>query len=254
MAVTLACTWRPRAEEQRWQQLRPRLGRLYERIIVVVPTNANLSQAESVLTTLDIDLHVASRPSCQRYEALHHAWQSGADHIHCADGDRLLRWAETRFDELGAAVAAVQQSECLILGRSNQALATHPRALRETEAIINAVGSYLLRQPVDLDGGSRGFSRAAAQAVLRHAVPESLADAEWPVLAHRRGFRVSALAIDGLDWETPDHFQEHAADPERQRQIAETHDQDPERWARRTQTALRIVQEALAAAERPLLD
>jgi len=254
MGVALACTWRPRAEGQRWRQLRQHLGQLYERIIVVVPTDCDLAPTESLLSALDIQLYVASRPSRQRYEALEHAWQSGAGSIHCVDGDRLLHWAETRFDELGAAVAAVRQSECLILGRTDQALATHPRALRETEAIFNAVGSYLLQQPVDLGGGSRGFSRAAAQAVLRHAIPENFADGEWPVLARRCGFRVGALAVDGLDWETPDHFQQEAASPERQRQVAAAHDQDPERWARRTQTALRIVQEALAAAERPLLD
>lgn len=201
---------------------------------------------------LDIELHVASRPACQRYEALEHASQGGADCMHCADGDRLLHWAETRFEELEVAVAAIRQSECLIFGRNDRALATHPRTLRETEAIINAVGSYLLHQPVDLGGGSRGFSRPPARAVLRHTIPENFADGEWPVLAQRYGFRVSTLAVDGLDWETPDHFQHHAAGPDRQRQVVDQHDQDPERWARRTQTALRIVQEALAAADRPL--
>lgn len=252
MSVALACTWRPRAEGMRWQRLGSQLGRLYQGIIVVVPTDADLEQVQALPATLDIEMHGASRPSCQRYEALQHAWRSGADSIHCVDGDRLLHWAETRFNELCAAVATVQQSECLILGRSERALATHPRVLRETEAIVNAVGSHLLRQPVDLGGGSRGFSRSAAQSVLRHAIPENFADGEWPVLAQRCGFRVSTLAVDGLDWETPDHFRQQAADPKWQRQVADQHDQDPERWARRTQTALRIVQEALAAAERPL--
>jgi hypothetical protein len=238
VSVALACTWRPRAEGRRWQQLGAQLGRLYQRVIVVVPTDADHEQVQSLPATLDIELHVASRPSCQRYEALQHAWRSGAGYIHCADGDRLLHWAETRFDELGAAVAAVQQSDCLIFGRSDRALATHPRTLRETEAIINAVGSYLLRQPVDLGGGARGFSRPPAQAVLRHAIPENFADGEWPVLAQRCGFRISTLAVDGLAWETPDHFQQRAADREWQRQVAEEYDQDPERWACRTQTAL----------------
>ena len=254
MGVALTCTWRPRAEGARWRELRPRLGRLYERIIVVVPTDADLAQVQSLAAMFDIDMQVSSQPSYQRYEALQRAWQSGADHIHCADGDRLLHWAETLFEELAAMVAAVQQCECLIVGRSERALATHPRALRETESIINAVGSYLLRQPVDLGGGSRGFSRAAAQAVLRYAEPGNFADGEWPVLARRCDFQVSTLAVDGLDWETPDHYQQRVADRERQRQMAEQQDQEPERWARRTATALRIVQEALAAADRPLPD
>jgi hypothetical protein len=88
----------------------------------------------------------------------------------------------------------------------------------------------------------RTFSRAAAQAVERHAVPEHFGDAAWPLLAQRAGFRIDYLAVDGLDRETPDHYQAHVADPARRRRLAEVHDRDPERWTRRAQLALQIVQ------------
>jgi hypothetical protein len=250
--VVLAATWRPRGEGGRWREVWPRLEALYERILIVAPHDADLEQVRHLQAHPGAQVAVAPRPSCQRHEVLRLASASGATHVHCADGDRLLHWAAARPGELRAAVAAVGRSECLILGRSARALATHPRALRETEALINAVGAYLLGQPVDLGGGSRGFSRAAARAVVRNAVPEGFGGAAWPLLAQRAGFRVDHLAVDGLDWETPDHHQEHVADPERQRRLAEAHDRDPERWARRTQLALQIVQEALAAAARPL--
>lgn len=252
MMVVLAATWRPRGEGSRWQEVWPRLEQLYDRILIVVPHDADREQVRRLQAHPGAQVDVAPRPFCQRHEVLRLASESGAPHVHYADGDRLLHWAATRYEELRAAVAAVRQSECLILGRSARALATHPRTLRETEAIINAVGAYLLWQPVDLGGGSRGFSQPVAQAVVRHAVPEHLGDAEWPLLAQRAGFRVGYLAVDGLDWETPDHHQARVADPERQRLVAETHDRDPDRWARRTQLALQIVQEALTAAERPL--
>jgi hypothetical protein len=253
MSIALACTWRPRDEGRRWQALYPRLAQLYDRLAIVVPTDADAAQVPRLRTSLDIDISVAPQPARQRYAALSRAVEGGTDYIHCADGDRLLHWAETRFDELTETVSAIRRSDCLILGRSAWAFGTHPRTLRETEAIINAVGSHLLGLAVDLGGGSRGFSRAAAQGVLRNAIPESYGDAEWPVLAQRCGFAVSTRLVDGLDWETPDHFQGRAADPERQRQVAEQHEQDPARWSDRVRLALRIVQEAFAAAERPLV-
>ena len=251
MGVALACTWRPRGEARRWRDLRPHLERLYARIVIVVPHDADRDQARALERWLGVGAAVAPRPFVQRHEALRLAIETAAGHVHYADGDRLLHWAGTRLSDLREAVAAVQRSDCLILGRSEQALGTHPRALRATEAIINAVGSYLLGQRVDLGGGSRGFSRPAAQAVVRHAVPEHFGDAEWPIVAQRSGFRVDSLAVDGLDWETPDHFQEGVAGRDRQRALAEAHDRDPERWASRTGLALRIVREAFAAALGP---
>lgn len=68
----------------------------------------------------------------------------------------------------------------------------------------------------------------------------------------RRGFPISVRLVDGLEWETPDHFQSRAADPERRRRLAEARDHDPERWSDRVRLAQCIIEEALAAAERPM--
>jgi hypothetical protein len=251
--VVLAATWRPRGEGGRWREVWPRLEALYERILIVAPHDADLEQVRHLQAHPGAQVAVAPRPSCQRHEVLRLASASGATHVHCADRARLLHRAATRPGERRAAAATAARREYSLLDRSAQALATHPRALRETAALLNAVGAYLLGQPVDRGGGSRGFSRAAARAVVRHAVPAGCGDAAWPLLAQRAGFRVDHLAVDGLDRETPDPHQERVADPARQRRLAEAHDRDPERWARRTQLALQIVQEALAAA-RPLSD
>jgi hypothetical protein len=142
MSIMLACTWRPRAEGHRWQALHPRLAHLYDRLVIVVPTDADAEQVGPLRTALGLDVSVAPQPARQRYAALRRAAEGRADHIHCADGDRLLHWAETRFDDLAEAVSAIRQSDCLILGRSEWALGNHPRTLLETEAIINAVGSH----------------------------------------------------------------------------------------------------------------
>jgi hypothetical protein len=144
VSIALACTWRPRNEGHRWQALHPRLAQLYDRLVIVVPTDADAEHLHQLRTSLDIDVSVAPQPARQRYAALRRAAEGGTDHIHCADGDRLLHWAETRFNELTETVFAIRESDCLILGRSAWAVGTHPRTLRETEAIINAVASHLL--------------------------------------------------------------------------------------------------------------
>jgi hypothetical protein len=64
--------------------------------------------------------------------------------------------------------------------------------------------------------------------------------------------RVDYVAVDGLEWETPDHYQPEVADDATRRRLAAARDQDAARWAARVRTALEIVQEALDAARRPL--
>jgi hypothetical protein len=186
-----------------------------------------------------------------RYAVMQAAVTTSAHHIHYVDMDRLLRWVETNPAELAQAVERIVQVDCLILGRSGRAFATHPRSLQETEKISNLVFSHLLRQPLDLGGGSRGLSRSAAQFVLDHSAPEAWGDAAWPVLLHRAGFALSYLAVDGLDWESADRYRPTAADAETQRQLADQLDQDAGRWALRVQIAYEIVREGLAAYNEP---
>ena len=114
------------------------------------------------------------------------------------------------------------------------------------------MASHLLGQPVDCGLGSRGFSRAAAECIITNSAPGRWGDVEWPVLAHRAGFGVAASAVDGVDWETPEHHQAAQVDADTRRAVAEAYDRDVGHWAARVQTALTIVEEALAAARRPL--
>ncbi len=163
--------------------------------------------------------------------------------------DRLLRWVETRPDEWQQTVATVQQQDCLIIGRSAQALATHPQALQQTEQIINTLFSHLLDQTVDLGGGSRGYNRQAVEYLLAHSTPGPWADAQWPMLLHQAGFRLNYQAVDGLDWESADRHRAQAADAELQRTLAAAYNADPKHWTRRVQIALEIIQAGLAATE-----
>jgi hypothetical protein len=182
------------------------------------------------------------------------ALETQCNHIHYADFDRLLRWVETRPEEWQRTVSAIQEADCLLVGRTPAAYATHPQALVQTEAISNRVISHLLGRPVDVSAGSKGFSRTAAAYVIANTIPGHAlgTDGEWPVLLQRAGFRVDYISVDGLDWESADRFQEQAANPYSQRQAAGAYDADPQNWQHRIAVAMEIVHCGLVASERDL--
>jgi len=205
MNIALTCTWHPRGELARFQQLRPHLAQRYSQIILVTPATAGEAAVARVHALADephLTVVISPAPPASRYLALQTACQhSAAPHIHYADLDRLLHWVETRPDEWRQTVAALPNHDCLIIGRTPQAFATHPQALQQTEQIINAVFSHYFGQPVDLGGGSRGYSRRCVEYLLAHSHPGPWDDAQWPMLLHQAGFRVGYLPVDGLDWE-----------------------------------------------------
>jgi hypothetical protein len=161
---------------------------------------------------------------------------------------------ETRPDEWRQTVQVVVLSDCLVIGRTEQAWATHPQALQQTEAISNTVFSHLLGQELDLSAGSKGFSRAAMEILMANTQPNRAmgADSEWIVILHRAGFAVDTILVDGLDWETADRHQPVAANSHSQQEAAGQYDQDAHHWAMRVAVAAEIVQSGLDALARSL--
>lgn len=252
MTVALATAWRPRGELARFQALLPTLARVYSSISICLPP-AQLAEIGHALQALPgLDVIVAEDWSWGRHLSLSAAVQSGMGHIHYTDFDRLLRWVETQPEEWQSVVVRLSRADCLIAGRTPAAYATHPQALVRTEAISNAVVSFLLGMPVDVSAGSKGFSRRAAQHLLEHSRPGRAlgTDAEWPVLLHQAGFQIEYLEAQGLDWESADRYQILAASSEDQRQAASAYDADSENWAYRVEVAREIVEMGFEAALR----
>jgi hypothetical protein len=246
MTVAIACTWKPYGDEQRLQAVAARFAALGIQLCVALidGDDAHLQLLHSLPTTPT----VVRPPRGQgRYAVVQAALTTSATHMLAVDTDRLLRWAETHPDELTAVVAQLSQTDCLILGRTQHAFATHPHALQDTEALINAVFSHLLDLAVDLGGGARGWSRRAAEVILAWSEPTAWGDASWPVLAQRSGLPVSYRAVDGLAWETADRYQPGAVDGASQQAAAARIDRDAAKWAMRVRVAREIIVEGLAA-------
>jgi hypothetical protein len=253
MSITLACTWRPRGELDRFRRLYPVMDALYTDVVIAL-----LSDDQSILHALQeyprIIIVQPPEISTGRHLALYTAAQQVADFVHYIDFDRMLRWLETRPDEVADILQLIPQYDCLIIGRTPEAFSTHAQALQQTETIVNAVVSFLLGQTVDTGGGSRGFSRRAVRFLQQHSVSGNAigTDAEWPILLQRGGYRVGYCAARGLTWEVPDHYKAHAVDPESQQAAAAEYDRDATRWEMRVKTAQSIVGTALEAAQRTL--
>lgn len=256
MSIALACAWKPRGELARFQTLQPRIADLYARIIVSVPPDCPAALVDDLLMIPTITVIQPADWAAGRHAAIFAAADGGASYIHYTDFERLIRWIETAPHEIPAVLHALQQTDCLIIGRSPAALATHARALQQTEHITNRIFSHLLGQAVDLGGGSRGFSHRAVAFLQRHSPPERAigTDAAWPILLHRAGFAIRTTAVDGLTWEVPDHYKPIAVGRDEQQAFAMQYDKDASRWELRVQTAAEILEAGLDALNQPLLE
>ena len=246
MSVALASTWNPHGELPRLRRLLPFLQQIYPTMVVSLPAEAGTAEVSFLQIEPWAHLLIDSDWSSGVYAAVTESLAVDYNHLHYVDMDRLLRWAETRPRELEQTVSMLTRTDCLIIGRTEQANHTHPRCMQETEGLANLVASHRLGLAADVCAGSRGFSRRAVECLRQHSRPSRLKDAEWPLLLQRAGFRVDYLAVDGLDWETADRYRSRAADAEAQRQAAVAYDEEVANWQARVQVAREIIENCLS--------
>lgn len=255
MNLVLAATWHPRGEFNRLYRLMQRFKSVYSELVIVVPPAQSIDElglAEvSLLKNLgEIIVYQAEQWSVGRYLALQTALKTNGTYFHYADLDRLLRWVETHPKEWQHTCQAITRADCLIIGRSPKAYQTHPEALINTEAISNMVVAFFLGGKMDVSAGSKGFSRSAVEYLMEKTSPSGAmgADAEWAITLFNAGFKVDYIEVDGLGWESADHYQDKAANTRSRKRAAKLYDKNPVNWARRVEVAYEIVETALRTA------
>lgn len=255
MTVTLATTYQPRGEIPRLQRHYAQLQELYDAVIVSLPPTARQDDIEAIRALLGAQAWINAEWSHGRYNALRLSLETDCTHVHYADLDRLIRWVETRPDELHTTVETLQRLDCLIPGRTARAWKTHPQALYQTEKIYNRVFSDILGVEVDLGAGSKAFSRRAVEVLMANTRPGRAmgTDAEWVIVLHRAGFKIDTRLVDGLDYESADQYADQAADAKQQRQAAKAYDARAESWSSRVAVALETVEAGLDALKRDLI-
>lgn len=254
MSIVLASSWHPRGELSRFERIASLLHDMYASLVVSLPPATDINIIERLENRFNVIVVVTPDWSWGRFAALQKSLEIPATHVQYVDFDRLLRWVETKPEEWRQVIEETQDADCLIVGRTEAAYSTHPRALVLTEAISNMATSHLLDRKMDVSAGCKIFSREAAEFLISHCEPGYAlgTDAEWPVLLFRAGFEIKYRSVDGLDWEIPDQFQDTPSGEERQRRVAIAYDADPTNWERRVEVALEIVRAGLEASKKTL--
>lgn len=191
----------------------PRLRSLFAAHYVVL-SGSTLGEVGEELTRLGTSWRREEGPGvgAARRQALALARREGhATMVYC-DLDRALHWAQRYPDELAATRDRAGAFDFLVIGRTARAFATHPRVMTETESLANRVFALAHGREWDLCAAACGLSARAADVVLRESrVTGFGTEAEWPKLALGRGLKVGFVAVEGLEYETPDRFPEEVA-------------------------------------------
>jgi len=155
------------------------------------------------------------------------------------DLDRALHWAERHPKELERAARHIGRYDFTVLGRTPRAFGSHPRAQRDTEAIVNHVFAQVSGLAWDVTAAARGVSRRAAQAILAGCPDETIGtDVSWPLFVQRAGgLTLGYLATEGLEFETPDRFGDEIAAAGGLDAWLAALDADPRQWALRLDIA-----------------
>ncbi|NDJ51460.1 MAG: hypothetical protein GYB68_00070 [Chloroflexi bacterium] len=242
-AIALACTWAPHGELTRFRRLAPFLIENYGAIIIAMRLESDPQIVDALLSTPSVQVHYAQPWAAARHAALEQTLKTDADFIHACDFDRLVHWAECDPDDLRETLAAIPAADCTVIGRTEAAWTTHPRCMMETEALFNDVFSRLIGSEMDFGSSARGFSRSAAEAILRRSPPSDgyAIDTAWPLVVQQAGMLVAYREADGLAWETPDRYRDAAATEAQRQEMITAWDADPDRWAQRVAVARLIL-------------
>lgn len=130
-------------------------------------------------------------------------------YVHLVDFDRALHWIKRFPRELRDIVDLFPSFQGYIsFIRTQRAFETHPQTQRSTENVINVIASEDAGVNVDIMSGSYGFERMLAKKIVQEAKRKDFGIyAEFLRIALKYHFPISTIETEGLEWETPDQFQ-----------------------------------------------
>jgi hypothetical protein len=179
-----------------------------------------------------------------RRETISVGLEAATTHLQMCDFDRAIHWIATYPRELVEVITDIPSYDLLVLGRTERAWATHPPYQVETEPLFNRVFALVTGLSWDVGAGSRGFSRRAAETLMRLSREPSVGtDAEWPLLLlQQEGFRTGFRPCEGLEFETADRFGPEIEAAGGYEAWVQQMSADPHRWVFRMKLALMIAE------------
>ncbi len=235
----------------------PALNALYAGVVAVYspttqPATVQLLREQGVAVLPQEEAVDIGRLGRVRMATVAAGLAAGCGHCQLGDHDRMLHWIAHHPAELAQVVGQVAAHDFLVLGRTDRAFATHPRAQQETERLATHAYYLATGHAWDITAGSRGVSRAALACLQRHAREASVAnDGEWPLVIERfPELRLGYLATEGLEFETADRYPDEIAAAGGREAWMRAHYETLASWSFRLDLACRTV-EAIRRASDP---
>jgi hypothetical protein len=125
------------------------------------------------------------------------------------DFDRLLHWIHAYPDEITVILQKEFNLDFLLIGRTPRAFETHPSTQKDTESMVNEIGSKILGFPTrkDLISTCSIFTKELGERILEF---DNITTAgfygTWPILLWTLASKKQYVEMEGLEWETPDRF------------------------------------------------
>jgi hypothetical protein len=157
----------------------------------------------------DFDRISAYRDAIQT--ALEYIELAESQRIFYIDFDRLVHWIMNYPNEFIESIEKANSVELTHFGRTSKAFSTHPSTQKNTERIVNYLSSQLLgfNDNRDLISVCFSFTIQLADLILSKKYYTQMGFyAAFPVLLWNYAERKQYVEVEGLEWETPDRYQE----------------------------------------------
>ena len=125
------------------------------------------------------------------------------------DFDRLIHWIHSFPNEITEILQKEINVDYLLIGRTPRAFDTHPSTQKDTENIVNEIGSKILgfSDIKDLISVCSIFTKELAEKILKADNTTATGFyGTWPILLWQLAPRKQYVEMEGLEWETPDRF------------------------------------------------
>lgn len=143
-------------------------------------------------------------------EAINMGLKLKTRHIHVCDFDRILHWVKAYPNELRDILEILPSNTGItFLGRSKRAFDTHPKTQKETEKIVNLIASEVVKVKIDIMSGSFAMDRETAMTMLKFSKRNDYSFySDFINIAKKKDIQINTLTTEGLEWETPDQYQD----------------------------------------------
>lgn len=187
----------------------------FEKIVCCTPSTGEdvrkLLKAEGFIVLVGNSMDQVGNYKLSIENTLDYIDNSKVQKIFYIDFDRLIHWINVYPGELSTILSDKIDVDYLHIGRTSRAFETHPPTQKDTENIINEIGSKIL-----------GFSETRDIISVCFLISKELGEhiikirnntitgfySSWPIIFWNLANLKRYIEVEGLEWETPDQFKD----------------------------------------------